>query len=74
MHKIPLRPIGTVCALLVLLVVGRCAVTVGRALYYGNANWPALLRADPWFYVGMVAAAVSAVCFTLLALRLRHNS
>ncbi len=63
MKKIPWTAIGAVCMVLVVLVVGRCAVTAGRVLYYGGTNWKEKVLADPWFYVGMAASAVCAVSF-----------
>lgn len=39
-----------------ILVAGRSAVAVGKAFYY-HIDWLKEVATDPWFYVGMVAAA-----------------
>ena len=67
MKKIPWKGIGISCALLVLLVIGRCAVTVGRVIYYGGSNWLNKILSDPWTMVGIAAAAVCAIAFGVLA-------
>ena len=68
MRKFPWKWIATVCAVLVILVTGRCAVTVGRVMYYKSGDWLANILNDPWFYVGMAAAAICAVSFFVLAI------
>lgn len=65
MKKIPWTLIGAICMVLALLVVGRCAVTAGRVLYYGGTNWKEKVLADPWFYVGMVSSALCAATFMI---------
>ena len=67
MKKFPWKEMGIGCMLLVLLVFGRCAVTVGRSIYYGGRDWVEQILADPWFYIGMASAACSAICFLVLA-------
>ena len=57
MRKIPYKTIMWVCLGLALLVAARSAVTVGKAFYY-RTDWVAELVEDPWFIVGLVAAAV----------------
>jgi len=73
MKKFPWQGIGISCAILVVLVIGRCAVTAGRVLYYNGTDWISKVRADPWFYVGMVAAAVCVVAFLMLAIRTKQE-
>ena len=65
MKKIPWTGIGVGCMILVVLVIGRCAVTAGRVLYYGGTDWKDKVLADPWFYVGMAASVVCVVAFLL---------
>lgn len=65
MKKIPWFGIGVCSAILVVLVIGRSAVTAGRVLYYGGTDWLSSVRSDPWFYVGMAAAAICVVTFLL---------
>lgn len=67
MKEFPWKGIGISCALLVLLVMGRCAVTVGRVIYYGGSNWLNKILSDPWTFVGIAAAAVCAIAFGVLA-------
>lgn len=67
MKKFPWKGIGIGCAVLTMLVIARCAVTAGRVLYYGGTNWMSKVTADPWFYIGMAAAAACAACFLVLA-------
>lgn len=68
MQKFPWKITGISCGVLTLLVIARCLVTVGRTLYYGGTNWAYQFLQDPWFYVGMAAAAICVVCFTMLAI------
>ena len=70
MKKIPWLGIGICSAILVLLVIGRSAVTAGRILYYGGTDWLTPVRSDPWFFVGMAAAAICVVSFLLAS----HNA
>lgn len=73
MKKIPWTAIGIACMTLVVLVIGRCAVTAGRVLYYNGTDWKEKILADPWFYVGMAASAVCVLSF-ILADVLRRRS
>ncbi len=56
MRRIPWKGIVLGCLALVGLIAARSLVTVGKDMYYGYDWWFHLLS-DPWFYVGMVAAA-----------------
>ena len=61
MHKIPWRGIALGSLITVLLVAARAAVTIGKAYYYRyGVGWQAEVLEDPWFYVGMAAAAIGA--------------
>lgn len=74
MKKFPWLGIGVGCAILVLLVIGRSAVTAGRVLYYGGTDWLSSVRSDPWFYVGMAAAAICVVSFLLASRRAEQTA
>ena len=41
-----------------VLVLARCIATVFIERYYGRTEWLPAVLADPWFYVGVTAAAV----------------
>lgn len=56
MRNIPWKGIVLGCLALVGLIVARSLVTIGKDMYFGYDWWFHLLS-DPWFYVGMVAAA-----------------
>ena len=71
MQKIPFKSIGIGCAIMTLLVVARCLVSVGRVLYYGGTNWLPVVQEDPWLYVAVVTAATSVLCFTMTILQER---
>ena len=74
MKRFPWKALGIGCAVLVMLVIGRCAVTAGRVMYYGGSEWISTVLADPWFFAGMAAAAVCVVCFVMLALQCRKEN
>ena len=71
MDKIPFKLIGACSALLTLLIVLRCAMTVVRVLYYGGSHWLSAIQADPWLYVSVASAAISVVCFAMAVIRQR---
>ena len=73
MKKIPWTAIGTACLVMVLLVIGRCAVTVGRVMYYGGTDWKDKVLSDPWLIVGVAASVVCVLAF-LLADRPKEKS
>lgn len=73
MKRFPWKPVGMVSAIVTVLVVLRCFVTVGRVLYYGGNYWVTTLLDDPWFYIGMVAAALCTAAFVVLAIRERNG-
>ena len=73
MSKIPFKSIGICSAILTLLVIGRCMVTVGRIRKYGGTQWLEAVQADPWLYVSVAAAALSVICFTMTILQERWN-
>ena len=57
MKSIPWKGIALVCLAIVVLIVARCAVTVGKAFYYGQ-DWLAELVEDPWFLIGILVTAI----------------
>ena len=68
MKKIPWKGLAYGCGILALLVLARCVVTAGRMLYYyGGSYWQSAIMEDPWFYIGMVAAAVCVAALLVLA-------
>ncbi len=66
MKRIPWKKISAGCGIVTVLVLIRCIVTAARALYYGGDYWMTTILADPWFYVGMAAAAVCAAALVML--------
>lgn len=67
MKNIPWKGIAVGCGILAVMVLCRCVVTAGRFIYYGGVYWQNEIMADPWFYVGMVAAAVCVAALLVLA-------
>lgn len=67
MKHIPWKGLATGCGILAVLVLIRCIVTAGRFLYYGGVYWQNEIMQDPWFYVGMVAAAVCVAALLVLS-------
>ena len=67
MKHIPWKGIATGCGILAVMVLVRCVITAGRFLYYGGVYWQKEIMADPWFYIGMVAAAVCVAALLVLA-------
>ena len=67
MGKIPWSKIAWSCGILTLLVAIRSVITASRFLYYGGVYWQKEVFSDPWFYVGMVAAAVCVAALLALA-------
>lgn len=67
MKNFPWKSTAIVCGIVTVLVIARCAVTVGFVRYYGGSYWMDKLMEDPWFYIGMVAAALCAVSLLVLA-------
>ena len=65
MKRIPFKTIGTCSAILTVLIIVRCLVSIGRVLYYGGNYWLSVIQADPWLYVSVCSAALSVVCFLL---------
>ncbi len=66
MKNIPWKSIAFGCGTLALMVLFRCVVTAGRYMYYGGIFWQNEIMADPWFYIGMVAAAVCVAALLVL--------
>ena len=62
MKKFPwkARMIGS--TVMMVLVVARCVATACMERYYGRTDWVPVILADPWFYVGISAAAVVCIC------------
>ncbi len=73
MKKIPWKGITAACLSLALLVVARCVVTVGKAQYYGQ-DWIAKVMEDPWFLVGILAAALGLGALAALAVQNKNIS
>ena len=67
MKNIPWKGIALGCGIVTLLVLLRCVVTAGRFIYYGGVYWQNEIMADPWFYIGMVAAALCVAALLVLA-------
>lgn len=67
MKNIPWKGIAVGCGILAVLVLVRCVVTVGRNLYYGGTYWQNEIMQDPWFYIGMMAAAFCVAALLVLA-------
>ena len=65
MERIPFKTIGSCCAVMTILVVIRCIVSISRVLYYGGTMWLQVIQADPWLYVAVGTAAASVICFTM---------
>ena len=65
--KFPWKGLALYSGILTLLVAIRCFVTVERALYYGRNYGMQLVLEDPWFYVGMAAAALCVIALLVLA-------
>lgn len=61
MKKIPFQTIMICGAVLTLLVAARCITTACMELYYGRPDWVSVILADPWFYVGVAAAALVGI-------------
>ena len=72
MEKIPFRKIGFAGLALAVLVAIRCCVSAGYVWYYGGSYADAVLT-DPWFYIGILAAAASAASWVILYFRRREN-
>lgn len=73
MKKIPWKGISIGCFALVLLIVARCVVTVGKSFYFGM-DWVVELMEDTWFYVGILVAAVGMGALIAMAVQNRKNS
>ncbi len=71
MQKIPFKSIGIGCAIMTLLIVARCAVSIGRVLYYGGTQWMPVIQQDPYLYVAVATAAASVACFVMTILQER---
>ena len=72
-NKIPFKTIGICSAILTVLIILRCAVSIGRVLYYGGNYWLTVIQADPWLYVSVASAAISVVCFSMIIIRERSK-
>ena len=44
MDKIPFKTIGCCCAVLTVLIIARCLVSIGRVLYYGGNYWLTVMK------------------------------
>ncbi len=67
------RTIGYVCATIVILVIGRVIVTVGRAKYWSQ-DWLSKVQQDPWVYIGFAAAAVAIIAWAMLPGKKKKDS
>lgn len=65
MNRIPFKTIGVCSAILTVLIIARCLVTIGRVRYYGDFYWLTAIQEDPWLYVSVASSALSALCFLL---------
>ena len=65
MKKFPFKTIGGCSAILTVLIIARCMVSIGRVLYYGGTQWLPVVQDDPWLYVSVASAAFSVICFTM---------
>lgn len=72
MKHIPFKAIGAGSAILTVLIIIRCLVSIGRVLYYGGDYWLSVIQEDPWLYVGVATAAISVLCFSLALLQERQ--
>ena len=73
MDKIPFKTIGGCCAVLTVLIIARCLVSIGRVLYYGGNYWLTVIQSDPWLYVSVASAAICVVCFTMAVILERQK-
>lgn len=73
MKKIPWKYVVFASLGMVVLVAARSAVSIGKSIYYGY-NWYAELAEDPWFYVGIAAAAVGLIALVAMAVQRKKNS
>ena len=67
MKKFPWKGVAIGCGILTVLVIARCAVTVGWVFYFGGNYWRSKLMEDPWFFIGMAAAGMCAISLLVLA-------
>ena len=67
MKHIPWKGIAAGCGILAVMVLFRCVITAGRFVYYGGTYWHNEIMQDPWFYIGMAAAAVCVAALLVLA-------
>ena len=74
MAHFPFKGIGIGCTILTFLVIVRCIVTIAWNRYYGYVNWSSLVLQDPWFYVGMLAAALGIACFVTTMIQEKKHS
>lgn len=74
MKHIPFKFIGACSAILTVLIIVRCLVSIGRVLYYGGDYWLSVIQEDPWLYVGVATAAISVLCFSLALLQERQEA
>lgn len=72
MKHIPFKAIGAGSAILTVLIIVRCLVSIGRVLYYGGNYWLSVIQEDPWLYVGVATAAISVLCFSMALLQERQ--
>lgn len=73
MKKIPWKYFAFASLGMVVLVAARSAVSIGKSIYYGF-DWYAELAEDPWFYVGILAAAAGLISLAAMAIQRRKNS
>lgn len=62
MKKFPWKALMIGSTVMMALVVARCIATACMEMYYGRTDWVPVIMADPWFYVGIAAAAVVCIC------------
>ncbi len=82
MRKLPWKKITWACVVTVALILGRVAVSVGRAWYYNGWQLPDLgepgwaqewqrvllppVQQDPWVYVGFAVAALGIFAWVMI--------
>ena len=72
MKKIPWKAVMIGSAVMTVLVAARCVATVLMERYYGRTAWVSVILQDPWFYVGIAAAAV--VCISAIVCLLERGN
>ena len=67
MKKFPWKGLAIGCGILTVLVIARCAVSIGWVYYLGGNQWQRKLMEDPWFFIGMAAAGMCVISLLIMA-------